>query len=182
MQQQEEIPKPVNPSVSIPKPEFSLPQGEYSYYIHVELSSDTEGKIFYTLDGSTPSEKSYEYKTPINLHEGTTVIRAFVMDKDGNTSDISSAVYNVEFGAPDKPTIFPESGDYEGEQYVRILVPEDCHVYYTLDGSDPTISSEIYTGEFLMPTGTTTVRAIVVDENGIYSDVSSVLYTCVMLE
>ena len=83
--------------------------------------------------------------------------------------------------APDAPTIIPESGDYEGEQYVRILVPEDCVAYYTLDGTDPTESSELYTGEFLMPTGTTIVRAMLEDENGVLSEVNSVLYTCVNL-
>ena len=182
MQQQETVPKPEVSAVRIDKPGFSIPQGEYSFYIDVELKSEGEGIIYYTLDGSTPNESSYQYKGPIDLPEGTTVIRAFVMDQEGNTSDIASAVYTIEFGAPDKPTIFPDSGDYVGEQYVRMLVPEGCHVYYTLDGSVPTISSEIYTGEFLMPTGTTTVRAVVVDENGIYSEISSVLYTCVHLE
>ena len=53
--------------------------------------------------------------------------------------------------------------------------------FYTLDGSDPTESSELYTGEFLMPTGTTTVRAMLEDEMGNLSGVSSVLYTCVEL-
>ena len=53
--------------------------------------------------------------------------------------------------------------------------------YYTLDGSDPTVSSELYTGEFLMPEGTTTVRAMLEDETGTLSGVNSVLYTCVNL-
>ncbi len=181
MQQHEDLPDPENKAVHIHKPQFSIPAGEYSYYIDVELSSETEGTIYYTLDGSTPDESSYEYKEPIDLEKGTTVIRAFVMDEDGNTSDIASGVYNVEFGAPDKPTIIPESGDYEGELYVRIIVPDGCLAYYTLDGSAPTVSSEIYTGEFLMPTGTTTVRAMLEDENGMLSETSSVVYNCVPL-
>lgn len=167
--------------IYVAKPEFSLSGGTYTYYISVKLTSETEGTIYYTLDGSTPSEQSYQYEMPIDLQEGTTVLRAFVIDQDGNSSDIASEVYEIEFGAPDNPTIFPESGDYEGECYIRILVPEDCVAYYTLDGSDPTVSSEIYTGEFLMPTGTTTVRAILEDENGTLSEISSVLYTCVEL-
>ena len=32
-----------------------------------------------------------------------------------------------------------------------------------------------------MPTGITTVRAMLEDENGVLSDVSTVLYTCVYL-
>ena len=181
MQQQEELPveEPEITTVSVPK--FSMPGGEYSHYITIEITSETPGAIYYTLDGSTPDEYSYRYVTPIKLLEGTTVVRAFVMDSDGNSSEIYSEVYELEFGAPDAPTIIPESGDYEGEQYVRILVPEDCVAYYTLDGTDPTESSELYTGEFLMPTGTTIVRAMLEDENGVLSEVNSVLYTCVNL-
>lgn len=179
LQQQSEFPATKEDSVYISRPEFSWPSGGYSFYISVELSSEAEGTIYYTLDGSAPDESSYQYSEPIDLQKGTTVIRAFVMDKDGNSSDIASEVYDIEFGAPDRPTIIPESGEYVGENYVRILVPEDCVGYYTLDGSIPTESSEIYTGEFLMPEGTTTVHAIVEDENGMVSEVSTVNYQCV---
>lgn len=178
MQQIEDYPQTSSPAVRIAKPEFSLFGGEYSYYIDVEIFSETEGTIYYTLDGSTPNETSYTYEVPIDLQKGTTVIRAFVIDSDGNTSDIASEVYHVEFGAPDKPTIIPESGEYTGEQYVRIIVPEGCMAFYTLDGSMPTHSSELYTGEFLMPAGTTTVKAVLEDENGMISETSMVVYTC----
>ena len=180
--QQTEPPVEEKPIVHIPKPKFGLPGGEYSYYIHIEITSEVKGTIYYTLDGTTPDENSYRYEEPLALEEGTTVVRAFVMDEDGNSSDITSEVYEIEFGAPDPPVIIPESGDYTGEQYVRIIVPEGCLAYYTLDGSDPTESSELYTGEFLMPTGTTIVQAMLEDEKGVLSEISSVLYTCVYLE
>ena len=177
--QQTEKPAEKEEKIHLSKPVFSLAGGTYTYYISVKLTSESEGMIYYTLDGSAPNESSYRYEEPIELQEGTTVIRTFVMDKDGNSSDIASEVYEVEFGAPDQPVIFPASGTYEGEQYVRILVPDDCVAYYTLDGSEPGTSSEIYTGEFLMPTGTTTVCAVLEDENGVFSEVSTVQYTCV---
>lgn len=178
MQQTEPL-KPKDHHVQVSEPEFSLPSGEYSYYISVEMTSETGSTIYYTMDGSTPDETSYQYTEPIDLQEGMTVIRAFAMDENGNSSDIVSGVYTVEFGAPDAPIIFPESGEYIGEQYVRISVPENCVAYYTLDGTEPTESSDIYTGEFLMPEGTTTVRAKIVDENGVSSETSFVTYTCV---
>ena len=176
--QQTVLPTEEKENVNVPRPKFNWPAGQYSFYIHVELTSETGDTIYYTLDGSTPDETSYQYDEPIGLSEGTTVVRAFAMDQNGNSSDIISEVYEIEFGAPDRPTIIPESGEYVGENYVRILVPEDCIGYYTLDGSFPTESSEIYTGEFLMPTGTTQVSAIVKDEHGIMSEVSFVTYTC----
>lgn len=176
--QQTELPEVNKENVNIPRPTFNWPAGQYSFYISVEIFSETDGTIYYTLDGSTPDENAYVYTEPIHLNEGTTAVRAFVMDSDGNSSDISSEVYELEFGAPDKPTIFPESGEYVGEHYIRILVPNDCIAYYTLDGTLPNESSEIYTGEFLMPTGTTTVQVIVKDENGVTSEMSQVTYVC----
>lgn len=176
--QQTELPEVNKENVNIPKPTFNWPAGQYSFYISVEIFSETDGTIYYTLDGSTPDENAYVYTEPIHLNEGTTAVRAFVMDSDGNSSDISSEVYELEFGAPDKPTIFPESGEYVGEHYIRILVPNDCIAYYTLDGTLPNESSEIYTGEFLMPAGTTTVQVIVKDENGVTSEMSQVTYVC----
>lgn len=180
--QQAEPPVTEEPVHYVPQPRFSLAGGEYTYYISVEIISPIIGEVYYTLDGSTPDENSYKYEDAIVLEEGTTVIRAFVMDREGNGSDVVSEVYEVEFGAPDPPVIIPESGDYTGEQYVRILVPDGCMAYYTLDGTDPTESSELYTGEFLMPTGTTIVNAMLEDESGTLSEISSVLYTCVYLE
>lgn len=177
--QQTKEPEKTEEKIHIAKPEFSLPGGTYTYYISIEMTSESSGSIYYTLDGSTPDESSYQYEKPIELQKGTTVIRAFIVDADGNSSDIASEVYEVEFGAPDQPIIIPESGDYAGERYVRILVPEECLAYYTLDGSEPTTSSEIYTGEFLMPMGVTSVKAIIEDENGVLSDVTTVLYTCI---
>ena len=177
--QQTQLPEIKKENVNIERPTFNWPAGQYSFYISVEIASETDGTIYYTLDGSAPDENSYVYTEPIRLNEGTTVVRAFVMDSDGNSSDISSEVYELEFGAPDRPTIFPESGEYVGEHYVRILVPNDCIAYYTLDGTLPNESSEIYTGEFLMPTGTTTVQAIVKDENGVTSEMSQVTYVCI---
>lgn len=176
--QQTELPEVNKENVNIPRPTFNWPAGQYSFYISVEIFSETDGTIYYTLDGSTPDENAYVYTEPIHLNEGTTAVRAFVMDSDGNSSDISSEVYELEFGAPDKPTIFPESGEYVGEHYIRILVPNDCIAYYTLDGTLPNESSEIYTGDFLMPTGTTTVQVIVKDENGVTSEMSQVTYVC----
>ena len=177
--QQTENAEPEEVVVHVPRPKFELAGGQYSYYISVGIISEVKGQIYYTLDGSLPNEYSHPYKEPIPLEEGTTVVRAFVMDENGNSSEIVSEVYEIEFGAPDAPTIFPESGDYVGEQYIRILVPDGCLGYYTLDGSDPTESSELYTGEFLMPTGTTVLRAMLEDENGALSDISSVVYTCI---
>lgn len=157
-------------------PQFSIPGGEYGYYLTVELTADEGETIFFTMDGSTPDEMSYVYREPIELSEGFTSIRALAMDENGNFSAVSDETYTVEFGIPDAPVIMPEGGEYRQEMYVKIIVPDGCTAYYTIDGSRPDESSEIYTGEFLMPSGVVTVKAVLENVNGSFSEVSSVLY------
>ena len=107
-QQDKEEPRKETASVKISEPKFSLPGGEYSHYISVELTTEVTGTIYYTLDGATPDESSHRYTSPIRLMEGTTVIRAFMIDQNGHSSDVSSGVYVLEFGAPKKRRKIPK--------------------------------------------------------------------------
>lgn len=160
----------------IASPEFSVKGGEYGYYLTVELTAGEKDSIYYTTDGSVPDEKSYVYRSPIELSEGITVIRAVAIGENGSFSEISEETYTLKFGAPDAPIVLPAAGVYTEETYVKILVPDRCVAYYTLDGSNPEESSELYTGEFLMPSGETTVRAVLQNEQGSFSEVTTVRY------
>lgn len=164
--------------VFVKPPVFAPPGGEYGYYLSVELLAEEGEKIYYTTDGTVPDESDILYESLIELEEGITVIRAMALDENGNASEVSEEVYDLEFGYPDAPLIFPETGEYIGETYVRIEVPAGCAAFYTLDGSEPTENSEIYTGEFLMPEGPVTVKAILIDRKGRFSEITSVDYHC----
>lgn len=60
-------------------PEFSHEGGFYPYDIEVSISIDSEfQQIFYSLDGSIPTEDSFLYTNPISI-ESTKVLRAVVI-------------------------------------------------------------------------------------------------------
>lgn len=158
-------------------PKFSMPGGVYSYYAMIGMTAES-GTIYYTIDGSIPDESSLVYKDPIRLQEGVTIIRAMVVDAEGNVSREVSDTYTIHPGGPEKPKIYPESGDYAGEQYISIEVPPGCRVYYTLDGEEPHTGSLEYQGEFLMPEGNVILGAVAVDETGAFSTVVHAYYTC----
>lgn len=64
------------------------------------------------------------------------------------------------------PVITPATGTYETAQEVTITVAEGYAIYYTLDGTDPTIDSgTLYTTPFTVEV-TTTVKAIAVPPTG----------------
>ena len=57
------------------------------------------------------------------------------------------------------PSFSEEPGFYDSARHLRIIVPEDTQVFYTLDGSEPTQESTPYGGETLEITETTVIRA-----------------------
>ncbi|RKZ24953.1 hypothetical protein DRQ26_06705, partial [bacterium] len=57
---------------------------------------DTNSKIYYTLDGSTPTDSSVEFTSDVNLSNvGTYELRAIAIDDLGNISDIEAQSYRL---------------------------------------------------------------------------------------
>ena len=77
---------------------------------------------------------------------------------------------------PATPTFTPAAGEYFAAQNVTIVCEtEDAAIYYTLDGTDPTAESALYT-EPIAIAETTTVKAIAIKE-GQTSEVAEAIYT-----
>jgi hypothetical protein len=68
----------------------------YNSTITVTMTAETPGSIvYYTVDGSTPSEAALRYTGGIIVDStGSTVIRAIAV-KDGIRSEIISAIYII---------------------------------------------------------------------------------------
>ena len=157
-------------------PQFSLEEGTYSEVQEVAISSETGGTIYYTTDGTDPTESSTEYTEPILLRdEGETEIRAIAVNANGIPSVVASGIYTIEFPIVDAPAVTPATGQYTEPTKITITVPEGYTAYYTMDGSTPTSDSEKYTGPIDMPQNTQTIfSAILVnDNNGKATDVTT---------
>ena len=157
-------------------PEFSLESGTYSEVQEVSLSSETGGTIYYTTDGTDPSQSSSVYSEPILLEEeGETEIRAMAVNENGIPSVVSSGTYVIEFPIVNAPAVTPATGQYTEPTKITITVPDGYTAYYTMDGSTPTTESDKYTGPIDMPQDTQTIfSAILVnDNNGKATDVTT---------
>ena len=157
-------------------PQFSLEEGTYSEVQEVAISSETGGTIYYTTDGTDPTESSTEYTEPILLQdEGETEIRAIAVNANGIPSVVTSGIYTIEFPIVDAPAVTPATGQYTEPTKITITVPEGYTAYYTMDGSTPTSDSEKYTAPIDMPQNTQTIfSAILVnDNNGKATDVTT---------
>lgn len=157
----------------VSEPEFSLDdEKKYDDVQQLSLTSDEEA-IYYTSDGSAVSPKSTKYEEPIQLKEGSNVIKAVAVNKEGVPSQPVEKEYVIELPIEDAPAVSPSTGQYDYEQSIEIQVPDGYTAYYTMDGKDPTTASEKYTGPIDMPDGETLFKAILVSKSGRVSGVTT---------
>ncbi len=83
----------VTPVVSLPK--FSPEGGNYTSAQNVSITCETAGAtIYYTIDGTIPTEGSSVYSQPIQVTSNTT-IKAFAKKEGMTNSGVVSATYNI---------------------------------------------------------------------------------------
>ena len=145
-------------------PEFSLEEGYYSMVQPLKLTAAGGGKIYYTLDGSTPNENSNLYTMPILLEDGDYYVSACLVNEYGIAGDVITKNYHITVETLPPPEVGTGSGDYAFPTNIEILEDTD-HVYYTTDGSVPTGASKLYTGSIPMPLGKSTYKFIRIEDD-----------------
>ncbi|MCR5373954.1 MAG: chitobiase/beta-hexosaminidase C-terminal domain-containing protein, partial [Lachnospiraceae bacterium] len=93
-------------------PEFGTEEGTYDDEFQLEIFTDNNSVIYYTIDGSDPKETGMLYSEPIDIPVGTILIRAIATNEYGIYSDEITAKYTVELKVPDKPIVSLPSGTY----------------------------------------------------------------------
>ena len=92
-----------------------------------------------------------------------------------SANDIIEQVVPTETVAT--PTFTPEAGYFTAAQNVTIAcTTADATIYYTLDGSDPTTESAVYT-ESIEVSETTTIKAFAVKDGMLDSEIATGLFT-----
>ena len=132
------------------------------------------GDIRYTVDGSTPNGSSPIYSVPITV-TATTNVKAAVFNATNVTSAVTDRTYTVQCAdAEITPT---DTSVPLGQLITLTSITPAVSIYYTTDGSTPTISSTLYSAPF-SPTGTLfTVKALVTKSGLVDSAVSERTYS-----
>jgi hypothetical protein len=158
-------------------PQFSEKSGNYDGVITLKLSANTGGDIYYTTDGTVPTEKSEKYLAPIRLETGNYLISAVFVNKYGISSDVSTGQYTIDAEVPTAPELVLASGNYTQPCMVTATAQDGCSIYYTVDNSQPTADSIPYTSPIPMPLGITNFKFIAVDDtSGNVSDITMRTY------
>ena len=129
--------------------------------------SPLETKIYYTTNGEEPSAKSFVYSEKFVAEPGISKIRAIAIGPLAIPSKVVEA--NVYMPKVAKPIIHYRLGR------ISIVSKGGHKIFYTLDGSNPTVSSMEYKEEFTLPDTTRFhVKAVCVDDVGTLSDVEEI--------
>lgn len=152
-------------------PEFNIQEGVYNETLRITLESNTQGFIYYTLDGSTPTRNSMVYENPIILESGDYTIKAYFVNMYGVESEMVTKTYYISLSIPDTPDVALDSGIYKKPQLIEIFHDKDTKIFYTLDGSVPTKESMRYTEPIEMPYGTSNFSIVAINEAGLSSEV-----------
>ena len=149
---------------------FSYTEGTYVGTIPLKLTSSSEGTIYYTLDGSTPTVSSDKYTAPIFLEVGEHTITALFINEYGVESELVTKHFVIEQRmVPLPPSVSCYSGEYEIPEMISIDYEDGCSVYYTTDGTTPSEKSTKYTSPIPMPLGKTQFKFICYNNHSGYA-------------
>lgn len=159
--------------------------GVYSLPLQITVESSAGNRIYYTIDGSEPNNKSLKYNGPIAINgdyvtwsEAPYTLRVVTY----TSTSIKSAELTVNFTVrkPDlaAPVFSLPGGEYDLPQGITISAETGSTIYFTYDewGTIPTLESNVYRGTIEMLGGTKILSAIAVNGDRI-SEVAQVTYT-----
>ncbi len=143
-------------TISYPSPYFTPGAGSYSSMQRVAIKHATPGaRIFYTVDGSTPTTESPPYSAPIEIPV-TTTLKARALFGEHVWSPVRTGTFTIRVLAP---SFSPAPGTYYGPRLVRMTFPTPgATIYYTTDGTEPDQTSPRYSAPVTID-ATTTLKA-----------------------
>ena len=168
-------------AAAVATPTFSVEAGTQYNPFSVEIAAEEGATVYYTLDGTEPTEESTEYTEAIAINKfGTTVTVKAAAVVEGEWSNVASATYSLEVAAP---TFSVKGGVYEkltGETALQFTCEtEGATIYYNNRGGDPiTAGSKSYGSLSVLATAEVKAVAFVENAEGekIYSAIASEKY------
>lgn len=144
-----------NPT-ALPTPSIQPLGGNFTNTIQVTMSHVSGADIFYTTNNSIPTAQSTKYSGAITL-SATTTLKAIAI-QNGKTSEVETATFTKISGAVTAPVIAAGTTFNDSVSVSITCATTGAKIQYTLDGSNPTASSPVYSKPIVLKT-TTLVKA-----------------------
>lgn len=145
-----------------------------NYFSQATNPSNPPAKWTVTPSATSSTLKNNYTNSYIKYNSSTSVFGCY-----GENAQLPVALYVKYEGVTDAPQFSPADGSsFAGSQEVTITcgTDDDAVIYYTTDGSEPTMNSTLYSGPFTI-NATTTIKAIAIAPAKDASDVVTATYT-----
>lgn len=144
----------------------SVAGGLFNANQSVALTANEVGaKIYYTTDGSTPTQSSAQYSAPLAI-TSTTTLKFFAVDTAGNAEAVKTEAYTLDKVAPVTTCNMANDASIATTDNITLTADEPATTYYTTNGSTPTTGSTQYSGAFTLAAGTYAIKFFSVDTAG----------------
>ena len=158
-------------------------------YYSVGVAQSTNGTVEVSAIQAVEGDTIYVTSFPANNYELTALTYSYtgttpidILQAMQFVMPAADVTVNATFTALQTvvaPTFTPAAGSYIQAQSVTIAcATENATIYYTLDGSDPTPNSPVYSDSITI-SQTTTVKAMAVKAGMIDSDIATAEYTII---
>lgn len=136
----------------------------------IKLQTSEKAKIYYTTDGSNPTQKSNHYKTPFAIPaKGNAELKWIAVDQAGNISPVREKTFVFDRIAI-KITATPKGGVYNEPLNVKLHSNRVLTIYYGLNDTSVSRRSAVYNeGIDVSRNGKTVVYFRGLDAFGVWS-------------
>jgi len=169
----------LTPAATTAQPSFTPDAGNISPSTTISLTAASADAIYYTTDGTIPTTNSTKYTKPFAVSTtvgATTAVQAFATAANQVASPVVSKSYTTQPQAS-APTFTPVAGAVAANTGVAIATTTPgATIYFTIDGTSPTLKSTPYTGAIVV-SPPETVNAIAISPATSVSSVGTAKYT-----
>lgn len=154
--------------------------GDNTYYFNstVTMTAAEGASIYYTTDGTAPTDSSTLYTAPFPI-TSTSTIKAIAVKDNYQNSSVSTLEVTITAPTVETPVFAPVAGTYADSVTVSIAcATAGAEIRYTTDGTEPTETSTLYTAPVTL-TATTTVKAKAFKTDWFASELVAAVYTVV---
>ncbi len=154
--------------------------GDNTFYFNatVTMTAGNDAAIYYTTDGTVPTDASTLYTAPFEVTT-TSTVKAVAVKANWQSSDVATLDVTITAPTVATPVFAPVAGTYADSVTFSIAcATEGAVIRYTTDGTVPTETSDAYSAPITL-TVTTTVKAVAFKTDWFASETATAVYTVV---